>query len=195
MLSFLENHDEVRFASSAFAGSVECHGAPAARSLTPAPLACAALLSDGPFMLYFGQEVGEDAFGHDNNRTSIFNFETPVAIRLLWEYIHNPHTVLSADQAELLALYRSILNLACGLDGTPMFDLCYCQREESGFDPRRHFAFLRGGTLVFCNFSLSEVSLDLEIPAAAAALNKVKENPVRVTCRAFGAYIKQLITN
>jgi glycosidase len=72
MLHFLENHDEQRIASNAFAGQVggAAMGKPA--------LVVSALISASPTMLYFGQEVGEDGsedlgFG-DPSRTSIFDY-------------------------------------------------------------------------------------------------------------------------
>ena len=50
MLNFLENHDELRIASDFFAGSAKNSFAALYVSL---------LLNTSPFMLYFGQEVGE----------------------------------------------------------------------------------------------------------------------------------------
>ncbi|GAA5186378.1 alpha-amylase family protein [Ferrimonas gelatinilytica] len=69
MLHFLENHDEQRIASPAFAGSPE-------RAL-PA-MVLSATLSSSPTMLYFGQDVGEagegDAGFGKATRTTIFDY-------------------------------------------------------------------------------------------------------------------------
>ena len=70
MLRFLENHDEERIASKGFAND--------ANFALPA-LTVSATLGKGPFLIYFGQEVGEPAageegFGGDDNRTSIFDY-------------------------------------------------------------------------------------------------------------------------
>ncbi|TNJ45204.1 alpha amylase C-terminal domain-containing protein [Tamlana fucoidanivorans] len=69
MLHFLENHDEQRIASPDFAGNAD-KGKPA--------MVVSATSSTAPTMIYFGQEVGEDAsenagFG-SATRTSIFDY-------------------------------------------------------------------------------------------------------------------------
>ncbi|MEN8137664.1 MAG: alpha-amylase family protein [Bacteroidota bacterium] len=69
MLHFLENHDEQRIASPDFAGDAE-KGKPA--------MVVSTTISTSPTMLYFGQEVGEDAsedagFG-TKTRTTIFDY-------------------------------------------------------------------------------------------------------------------------
>jgi glycosidase len=55
MLHFMENHDEQRIASKAFAGD-PWKAAPA--------MLVSALIDSGPIMIYFGQEVGEAAVGN-----------------------------------------------------------------------------------------------------------------------------------
>jgi len=69
MLHFLENHDEQRIASDAFAGDAD-KGRPA--------MVVSALLSRSPTMIYFAQDVGEpgdgDAGFGDPTRTTIFDY-------------------------------------------------------------------------------------------------------------------------
>jgi glycosidase/predicted alpha/beta superfamily hydrolase len=69
MLHFLENHDEQRIASDAFAGDAN-KGRPA--------MVVSALLSRSPTMIYFAQDVGEpgdgDAGFGDPTRTTIFDY-------------------------------------------------------------------------------------------------------------------------
>ncbi|RIY07906.1 alpha-amylase [Hymenobacter rubripertinctus] len=70
MLRFLENHDEQRIASQDFAGNP--------RAAIPA-MTVSATLGTGPVMLYFGQDVGEPAYGSEgfsgeDGRTSIFDY-------------------------------------------------------------------------------------------------------------------------
>jgi glycosidase len=70
MLRFLENHDEERIASSAFAADP---------TFAKPAMVVTATLGKSPVMIYFGQEVGEPAkgiegFGQDDNRTSIFDY-------------------------------------------------------------------------------------------------------------------------
>ncbi|MBL0012261.1 MAG: alpha-amylase family protein [Flavobacterium sp.] len=69
MLHFLDNHDEQRLASAAFAGTPE-KGKPL--------MVISATISSSPTMIYFGQEVGEagneDAGFGKPTRTSIFDY-------------------------------------------------------------------------------------------------------------------------
>lgn len=70
MLRFLENHDEQRIASEAFAGNPQAG---------LAGMVVSATLGQGPVMLYFGQEVGEpgagvEGFQKDDGRTTIFDY-------------------------------------------------------------------------------------------------------------------------
>lgn len=69
MLRFLENHDEQRIASDAFAGSGAA-GKPA--------MVVSTLIGSSPTMLYFAQELGErgegDAGFGDPTRTTIFDY-------------------------------------------------------------------------------------------------------------------------
>ncbi len=152
MLNFLENHDEQRVASPFFAGSPQSGYA---------ALAVSALFYPCPFMLYFGQELGESAAESDNGRTSIFSHEKPVRI-----------SPLKASQKEVLKVYKKVLALKDSLGDAPNYDLSYCQSIEDGFDKDRHFAFLRKPAgrkeaLVACNFSDSPASFTLRIPSAA----------------------------
>lgn len=70
MLRFLENHDEQRIASRYFAGDPW--------KAVPA-ITLSATLHTGPFMLYFGQEIGvnapvEEGFQGEDGRTTIFDY-------------------------------------------------------------------------------------------------------------------------
>lgn len=72
MLNFLENHDEQRIAWKEFAGNPR-----AGLAMT----AISALSDNIPFMMYFGQELGEvspdvTGFGGADGRTTIFDFWT-----------------------------------------------------------------------------------------------------------------------
>jgi glycosidase len=70
MLRFLENHDEQRVASEAFAGDP---------FLAVPAMVVSATLSGGPLMLYCGQEVAEpgklkEGYSEDDGRTTIFDY-------------------------------------------------------------------------------------------------------------------------
>ena len=166
MLDFLENHDEQRVASDFFAGSAEAGYAALGVSL---------LLNTAPFMLYFGQEVGErgmdaEPFSGVNGRTSIFDWWTVQSLQALRQYIDNKRKGLNAKQKSVLKRYREALALAKrpAFAKGRTFDLCYCQAE--GFNPDRHFAFLRADDtetwLVVSNFGPS-ADITVRIPAEA----------------------------
>ena len=152
MLNFLENHDEQRLASPWFAGS-------AGRGLSC--LAVSALFYPCPFMLYFGQELGEAAHDGACGRTSIFSDQRHI----------DPLAPLSEAQREILGYYRDIMSLRTALSDSPNYDLCYCQKAALGFDMRRHFAFMRYGrgktVAVLANFSDKPASVCLRIPSEA----------------------------
>ena len=161
MLNFLENHDELRLASKAFLGSPE---------KAYAALAVSMLFNDAWFMLYAGQEVGEDASESPDGRTSIFNWCHPKMLGDLYAWVHGERE-LDAHEAAVSDKYGRLLDLA----GRPVFrsgkcwDLCYCNRGSAGFDPQRHFAFLRYDSsetwLIVCNFSGAEADIDVNFPA------------------------------
>mgnify|MGYP002623127666 CR=1 FL=1 len=159
MLNFLENHDEQRVASDFFCGSPE--GGYAA-------LAVSALFNTAPFMLYFGQEMGErgmqkEGFSGLDGRTSIFDMCTVPALQ-------NPDLQVLARYKELLSLART----APFADGLT-YDLCYCQGE--GFDKDRHFAWLRSDGketfLLVANFG-SAIEITVRIPSEALEYLGVK---------------------
>lgn len=172
MLCFLENHDEVRAASRDFAGCA---------NRTLASLGAAALLNTAPVMIYFGQEVGEDARESDNCRTSIFNFTKPEGLSSLWQYLHGGKG-MSAERRSFLKSFRSIVSL-CAKDVVSeglTYDLCYCNGAAQGFDPEKHFAFLRSfkgrNLLVCCNFSEETAVLDITVPQHALDFLGIKKD-------------------
>jgi glycosidase len=162
MLNFLENHDEQRLASPWFAGRPDFYAA----------LCASLMLNTAPFMLYFGQETGVDASEGHEGRTSIFNFARPASLQRLSAFVHSS-TGLSMNELSVLEHYRTAFRLAAGpcVGEGLTYDLCYCQSSADGFDPERHFAFLRhyrGETMLFCcNFSTTEARLTLRIPPHA----------------------------
>ena len=161
MLNFLENHDEQRIASPWFAGRPDDYAA----------LCASLMLNTAPFMLYFGQETGVDASEGHEGRTSIFNFARPASLQRLCDYVHGGS--LTAEETAVLERYRAALRLALdpSVSEGLTYDLCYCQSAADGFDPDRHFAFLRhseGGTMLFCcNFSGSAARLRIRTPQHA----------------------------
>ena len=162
----MENHDEQRVASDFFAGSAEAGYAALGVSL---------LLNTAPFMLYFGQEVGErgmdnEPFSGVNGRTSIFDWWTVRSLQALYASFHGKDNALDDRQKTVLKRYREALELAgrTAFAEGRTFDLCYCQSE--GFNPDRHFAFLRSDGaetwLVAANFGPA-ADITVRIPAEA----------------------------
>jgi glycosidase len=128
MLNFLENHDEQRVASDFFAGSAEAGYAALGVSL---------LLNTAPFMLYFGEEVGErgmddEPFSGVNGRTSIFDWWTVRSLQALRQYISDGRKGLNTKQKSILKRYREALSLARrpAFKEGKTFDLGYCQGDE-----------------------------------------------------------------
>lgn len=152
MLNFLENHDEQRLASKFFAGSAYAGFA---------ALAVSALFYPCPFMLYFGQETGENAADSPDGRTSIFD----------WSRKIDPLAPLSPDAENVLERYREVLALKASFGGAPNYDLCYAQDASTGFDVRKHFAFMRYTSsrclLILANFSHEDAEISLYVPPQA----------------------------
>lgn len=170
MLNFLENHDEVRFASPEFAGN----------PLRVVPsLVVSLTISTGPFMIYYGQELGEpgtdnEGFAGYNNRTTIFDYWSVEKIRR-WYNDGNPTDKnLTPQEKWLRETYSKVLRL-CNSESAirqgRFFDLMYVNLRNPGLDPHRQFAYLRydeSQLLLFVvNFSDEERLVDVIIPQAA----------------------------
>lgn len=201
MLNFLENHDEQRFASDFFGGNVKNSYAALYASL---------FLNTAPFMLYAGEEVGErgmdnEGFSGTDGRTSIFDWWAPSSLTRLYRYIHGETGALSHDEQETLEFYRKALRFASEDDAVSkgtVYDLCYCNSSSDGFNPDRHFAFLRDyedeTLLIVCNFSKVDADMKISIPEHAFNWMKMPEtgelnhnSPISVHVNAMnGAIIK-----
>lgn len=181
MLNFLENHDEQRFASDFFGKD--------ARN-TFAPLYVSLFLNTAPFMIYFGEEVGErgmdeEGFSGRDGRTTIFDWWSIGSVQRLRKVIASgeyksldvsriAEAGLSKDEAEIFCRFAQATRIASEdqaiVKGTT-YDLCYCNLSSDGFDKNRHFAFLRDykehTVMVVANFSNREATMKLTIPAHA----------------------------
>jgi glycosidase len=105
MLHFLENHDEQRLASPAFAGSA-VKGKPA--------MVLSATISTSPTMIYFAQEVGEPGDGNAGfgsaTRTTIFDYWGVPAHQRWMNGGAFDGGKLSDDEKILRDFYRRLLN-------------------------------------------------------------------------------------
>ena len=129
-----------------------------------AALGAGIFLNTAPYMVYFGEEIGErgmdaEGFSGRDGRTTIFDWWRISSIGRLIEYIHT-NEGLTPEEAELLEKWRRFLNMAASVPAVASgktFDLCYCNYDSPGFDPDRHFAFLRGDVsetwLFVCSFA------------------------------------------
>lgn len=174
MLRFMENHDEKRLASPQFVGD--------AFAALPA-VSLSALMNTGPFMVYNGQESGENAIGEvgysgDDGRTSIF------------DYCHMPQHQkwmnggqfdggqFDEAQKRLFDYYRNLLhfrNEHSAISEGKFYDLMWCNPWYMNFDPQFVYAFLRYSEkerlLVVVNFHRSETrDVEVKIPHDALAL-------------------------
>ena len=179
MLNFLENHDEQRFASDFF-------GCDARNSY--AALYTALYMNNAPFMLYAGEEVGErgmdnEGFSGRDGRTSIFDWWAPSSLTRLYKYIHGEKKALTPEEETMLDTYRKALKFAAednAVSKGTFYDLCYCNYASDGFNPDRHFAFLRDfedeTLLIVCNFSKNDADMKISIPEHAFNWMKMRES-------------------
>ena len=137
MLRFMENHDEIRLASQYFMQN--------AQNSYPF-VALSALMNRGPFMIYNGQEYGENAADSDNGRTSIFDYN-----------------YMKIKNLQIFDFYKKLLHFREShpaiLHGA-FYDLMWANPWYNNFDPQYVYAFLRyygdDKFLIVINFNLKE---------------------------------------
>ena len=167
MLRFMENHDEVRVASRFFMQKPE--------NAFPF-VALSALMNRGPFMIYNGQEYGENAADSDNGRTSIF------------DYAYMPSMICRGESSFALNRessfarqydwYKQLLHFR---ESHPailrggFYDLMWANPWYNNFDPQYVYAFLRyhgdDKLLIVINFNMNEArNVTVAIPEDARKL-------------------------
>ena len=167
MLYFLENHDEQRIASDFFAGKAE-KGIPG--------LIVSVLLQQNPFMLYAGQEYGEqgmdeEGFSGKDGRTTIFDYWcVDTLARAEQQKLTKVEKALKAMYDKVLNIARSEKSVAEGAS----FDLMYVNQQY-----QRQYAFLRKADsevlLVVANFDEESADMDVRIPSHAFDYLQIKE--------------------
>ena len=167
MLNFLENHDEQRIASNFFATNPF--------KALPA-LVVSTCLSNNPFMVYAGQELGErgmddEGFSGCDGRTTIFDYWTVSSYLKLLKgeasYTSNEKK-LSDYYTKLLQIRRDTPAISQG----KMFDLMYVNNTRANnFNPDKQYAFLRSDgkhhILIVANFDATPTQVGVCIPAHA----------------------------
>lgn len=181
MLNFLENHDEQRFGSDFFGGDPV---------RTYAPLYTSLFMNTAPFMVYFGEEVGErgmdtEGFSGCDGRTTIFDWWSIGSIKRLRKLISSGkyectdvealvNAGLEKAEAEIFIKFAQALRTAASdpaIGKGTTYDLSYCNISSDGFDKDRHFIFLRDfqehTLLIACNFSATDAEMKITIPEHA----------------------------
>lgn len=178
MLNFLENHDEVRFASEDYCKEP---------NLVIPSLVVSAFISKGPFMIYYGQELGEGAhenegFAGYNSRTTIFDYWSLDTLRRWYNDGKCSLTRLTKQERWLRNLYKRVLNIANEFEAIykgEFFDLMYVNLRNPDFDPHRQFAFLRytdkEALLIVANFDNEEKKIKINVPKLAIDMASLKE--------------------
>ncbi|MCD7971985.1 MAG: alpha-amylase family protein [Candidatus Azobacteroides sp.] len=184
MLNFLENHDEQRIASDFFAGNPFA-GIPG--------MIVAATMNINPLMVYSGQKFGEkgmdaEGFSGKDGRTTIFDYWSIKTLRD-WanEGKYNDEN-LSPEQVKLRDMYLRILKI-CNkekaiTDGL-FYDLMYANYENSEFNSRKLYTYLRANEeyvlLFVINFDSSDIQTKINIPQHAFDFFRIPEKK-QISC-------------
>jgi len=172
MLNFMENHDEPRITSPRICGDAGKGIAATAASI---------LFNNAPFMLYFGQELGEDGmeqagYSGPDGRTTIYDWWSIPCVSGMIRGARegDEKKYLDSYRAGILDSYRDLLALAVSNDAFrngACYDLQYVNPHSSSYNPDLQFSFLRfdGEKLYLCavSFASQEVDITVNIPEDA----------------------------
>ena len=176
MLNFLENHDEQRFASVQYAGD--------ASKVLPS-LVVSSMMSKAPFMIYFGQELGEPAndaegFSGKDGRTTIFDYWSVPTVRAWYNNGKCNITRLLPEQRSLRKLYKKVLTLCNkekAISEGAFYDLMYVNFGHNHFDPHQQYAFLRYWRneilVIIVNFGPYKTQVSTYIPQHAIDMMQI----------------------
>ena len=176
MLNFLENHDEQRFASVQYAGD--------ASKVLPS-LVVSSMMSKAPFMIYFGQELGEPAndaegFSGKDGRTTIFDYWSVPTVRAWYNNGKCNITLLLHEQRSLRKLYKKVLTLCNkekAISEGAFYDLMYVNFGHNHFDPHQQYAFLRYWRneilVIIVNFGPYKTQVSTYIPQHAIDMMQI----------------------
>jgi glycosidase len=163
MLRFLENHDETRIASTAFAHN-PWYAVPA--------MVVTATLSTGPVMIYNGQEVAEPAhdsqgFSGNDGRSTIFDYWN---LPQHQKWMNNgafDGGLLNEEEKQLRNLYKKILNLSkdnLAIAEGYFYELLADNDWSKGFN-KKVYAYVRyknkDRVLILANFNRYETELEV----------------------------------
>lgn len=170
MLSFLENHDEQRYASRQYAGTPY--------NVLPS-LVAISTLSRGAVMVYMGQELGEpgadaEGFSGTDGRTTIFDYWSLDTLRRWYCNGKANGAQLTDTEKELRSLYSRVLQIVNSENAVregSFFDLQYANYHNESYNPHRHFSYLLNHgnetILVVLNFEDKDSVINVNIPVHA----------------------------
>lgn len=188
LLHFLDNHDEQRLASDAFAGTAE-KGMPL--------MVLSATISSSPTMIYFGQEVGErgdldSGFGKPT-RTTIFDYASVPAHWRWMNYGRFDGGELKENEKKLRDFYKRLLNFTLESEAL-MGNFTELQTENrkqgESYKPGL-YSFARYSKnqklIVVNNFSwVSEADFTLQVPESLIKTWKLKNGSYPLTEKLYG---------
>ncbi|MCL4482259.1 MAG: alpha-amylase family protein [Bacteroidetes bacterium] len=183
MLHFLENHDEQRLASPAFAGNAAM-GKPA--------MVVSATISTSPTLIYFGQEVGEPGAEHAGygqpTRTSIFDYIGVPAHQRWMNGGAFDGGSLTNEEKSLRNFYKRLLNFTItspALMGQYK-EIQHFNRKKSLLYPDKIFSFVRWGEkqrlIVVASFETEKTAkFNLLVPGEIVKIWNLKDGNYSLT--------------
>lgn len=164
MLNFLENHDEQRVGSDFFSGN---------GMFAKAAMIVSATLTQGPVMIYAGQEVGEQGMDNEgfsglDGRTTIFDYWGVKSLQALSNNGKYDGKGLNPEQKELYGFYRDLLNICISekaISHGLMYDLEYANFNQAKFNTNKQLAYFRkyDEELILVVLNFDDKHLDTEI--------------------------------
>ena len=178
MLRFLENHDEHRLNTPAFAANNFWSTIPG--------MVITASLHDGPLMIYMGQEFGEKAneiegYNEADDRSSMFDFWRVETHQRWMNGGKFDGGQLTGDEKLIDAFYQDLfkrISTSEAISKGAFFDLQYAQLDN--YPSKKVYAFLRytgkDRLLIISNFDANHAqTFDIQIPQLAKDMMGIKD--------------------
>ncbi len=197
LLHFLENHDEQRIASGSFAGDAK-KGMPA--------MVVSATLGTSPTMIYFGQEVGEDAsekpgFGSPS-RTSIFDY---VGVPAHQRWVNKKKFdggQLSKEEVTLRDFYKRLLNITISSPALmgKYREIHFYNKQHTEHYDHKLLSYVRytkeEKLIILANFNEQrKYNLNLKLPADISGLWELSPGKYRLTDLLYGSTHELVVTD
>ena len=177
MLRFLENHDEHRLNTPAFAANNFWSTIPG--------MVVTSTLHDGPIMIYMGQEFGEKAneiegYNEADDRSSMFDFWRVETHQRWMNGGKFDGGLLSESEKEIDQFYQQLfkkVHSSEAIQQGAFFDLQYAQ--DSSYDAKHLYSYLRYTAteklLIVTNFDAKQGhEFNIQIPTLAVDMMQVK---------------------